>query len=285
MTVDQRRWNREGSGSGGRTTHQTNPRSRVTLSLVSLLLSICGGCANSETRPDPESNSEETEVTATEDASGADVVDIEPTVVEYTDYNDPLIGVNRAVFAFNDVTYRYILIPASNGYVAVVPAPARQSVSNFFYNLKTPIYLVGNLLQLDFGAAGDNLVRFGMNTTTGVLGLFDTADAWLGIERAEAHLEDALISYGAGYGMYIVIPLLGPSDLRNAPSELTDMVLNPVFHLTGNPERLMIQSFDYLQENAAGADRYNTLREKSEDPYIYFRNMYLQGVQRDADYQ
>ncbi|WP_169449437.1 MlaA family lipoprotein [Marinimicrobium agarilyticum] len=213
------------------------------------------------------------------------MVDIEPTVVEYTDYNDPLIGVNRAVFAFNDVTYRYLLIPASKGYVAAVPAPARQSVSNFFYNLKTPIYLVGNLLQLDFGAAGDNLVRFGMNTTTGVLGLFDTADAWLGVERAEAHLEDALISYGAGYGIYVVIPFLGPSDLRNAPSELADMVLNPVFHLTENPERLMIQSFDYLQENAAGADRYSTLREKSEDPYIYFRNMYLQGVQRDADYQ
>ncbi len=254
------------------------------LLVASLLLSVCVGCANSDQRPEAKSESGAGQADETEPSNGSDD-DIEPTVVEYTDYNDPLIGVNRAVFAFNDVTYRYLLIPVSNGYVAVVPSPARRSIDNFFYNLKTPIYLVGNLLQLDFGAAGDNIVRFGMNTTTGVLGLFDTADAWLGIERAEAHLEDALISYGAGYGMYIVIPFLGGSDLRSAPSELMDVALNPVFHLTENPERFMIQSFDYLQNSASGADRYNTLREKSEDPYIYFRNLYLQGVQRDADYQ
>lgn len=269
----------------GRGAYPNTLRSGVVALLVSLLASVSVGCANSDQRPEAGSEANGAGAANNEGSTGSNTGDIEPTVVEYTDYNDPLIGFNRAVFAFNDVTYRYLLIPASKGYVAVVPAPARQSIGNFFYNLKAPVYLVGNLLQLDFDAAGDNLVRFGMNTTTGVLGLFDTADAWLGIERAEAHLEDALISYGAGYGMYVVIPFLGPSDLRNAPSELADMVLNPVFHLTENPERLMIQSFDYLQENAAGADRYNILREKSEDPYIYFRNMYLQGVQRDAEYQ
>ncbi len=284
MNAIQGKRSTEEGGEGSSRRHQSVERSSAGLLLVSLFLSVCAGCANSNQKPEAESGPDVSAASDSETGTEANA-DIEPTVVEYTDYNDPLIGFNRAVFAFNDVTYRYVLIPASKGYIAVVPPPARRSIDNFFYNLKTPIYLVGNLLQLDFGAAGDNLVRFGMNTTTGVLGLFDTADAWLGVERAEAHLEDALISYGAGYGMYVVIPFLGPSDLRNAPSELVDMVLDPVFHLTENPERLMIQSFDYLQESAAGADRYNTLREKSEDPYIYFRNMYLQGVQRDAEYQ
>lgn len=209
---------------------------------------------------------------------------LEPTVVSYPDYRDPLIRVNRAVFAFNDVTYRYLLIPLGKGYMRVIPDPVHRSVGNFFYNIKMPIYAVNHLLQLEPKPMGRNLLRFGINTTVGLLGLFDPARDWWGIEREETNFDETLAGYGAGYGLYLVLPIFGPSDLRKSASLVVDHFLNPIIYLTENPERSVIQGYDFFQEYAPEAERYETLRRRTEDPYTFFRNLYLQGVQRDADY-
>ncbi|WP_232305626.1 MlaA family lipoprotein [Gilvimarinus polysaccharolyticus] len=211
--------------------------------------------------------------------------DISPTVVSYTDYHDPLIKVNRAIFAFNDFSYRYVLIPLANGYVKVLPLPVRNSVSNFFYNIKSPIYFANNLLQLEGKLACRNLARFIINSTLGIGGLFDPAEAWFGLERAEAHFDDTLIAWGADYGLYIVLPLLGPSDVRDGSSAITGYFLNPLNYLFEDPERLGIQGTDYLQDYASDAERYKALYDQSEDPYLLFRNLYLQSIMRDADYE
>lgn len=208
-----------------------------------------------------------------------------PHVVSYPVYRDPLIGFNRAIFAFNDIAYRYVLIPVANGYTWIMPDAVERSVDNVFYNIKTPIYAVNHLLQWKPGAMGRNLLRFGMNTTIGILGIYDPAHAWFGMEREATHLEDTLAGYGMGYGIYIVLPLFGPSDLRNGLSTIGDHFLNPIPYVTEFPLSTGIQSFDYLQDFAPGADRYRVLRRRSDDPYIFFRNLYLQKVQRDADYR
>jgi len=210
--------------------------------------------------------------------------EIEPTVVSYPEYRDPLIWLNRGIFAFNDFTYRYLLIPLSKGYMRVIPKPVQRSVGNFFYNIKMPVYAVNHLLQLEPKPLGRNLLRFGINSTVGLLGLFDPAKDWWNLERAETDFEATLSRYGAGYGIYLVLPLFGPSDLRNTSSLVADHYLDPVTFLTENPERSAIQGYDFFQGYAPGAERYETLRLKSDDPYIFFRNLYLQGVQRDADY-
>jgi phospholipid-binding lipoprotein MlaA len=210
--------------------------------------------------------------------------DIEPTVVAFRDYKDPLIGFNRAMFAFNDVTYRYALIPASKGYLKVVPPPVRNGLSNFFYNVKSPIYLVNNALQLKPREAGVNLLRFGINSTVGLLGFFDPAKTWFELDRAENDFETTLSHYGVGYGVYLVLPILGPSDLRNGTASIAEGLLHPVSYLANNPESTAIKGVDYFQQFAPKADLYNTLAEESEDPYIFFRNFYLQGIQRDAAY-
>lgn len=209
---------------------------------------------------------------------------IEPTVVGYPEYRDPLIRVNRAIFAFNDVTYRYLLIPLGKGYTRVIPDPVHRSVGNFFSNIKMPVYAVNHLLQLEPKPLGRNLLRFAINTTVGLLGLFDPAKAWWGLERAETDFEETLARYGAGYGIYLVLPVFGPSDLRNGASIVADRFLNPVIYLTESPERTAIEGFDFFQAYAPGAERYETLRRKSDNPYIFFRNLHLQGVQRDVDY-
>ncbi|HEX7026698.1 MAG TPA: VacJ family lipoprotein [Gammaproteobacteria bacterium] len=213
------------------------------------------------------------------------VVDIEPTVVEYDDYRDPLIGVNRAIFAFNDVTYRYALIPLGKGYVKITPQGFRNSVGNFFYNIRMPIHLVNNVFQFKFEPAARNLVRFGINSTLGLFGLFDPAKNWFNLDRAEARFEDTLAHYGAGYGFYLVLPFAGPSDLRGGTSLVFDYFLDPIPELVDDrSDARAIQIYDRFNEFAPSADQYEILREKSEDPYIFFRNLHLQGIQRDAEY-
>jgi len=212
-------------------------------------------------------------------------MEIEPTVVSYPDYHDPLIYLNRGVFAFNDVTYRFFLIPLSQGYMKVIPDPVHKSVGNFFHNIKSPVYVVNYLLQTELKQTGRSLLRFGINSTIGVLGLFDPAKSWMRIEKVETDFDDTLTVYGAGYGIYLVLPIFGPSDLRGAAAFVVDHFLDPITYLTGNPERTAIQGYDFFQNYAPNADTYKTLRKKSEDPYIFFRNLHLQRVQRDADYK
>lgn len=197
-------------------------------------------------------------------------------------YRDPLIGVNRVFFAFNDVTYRYLLIPVAKGYRWVVPDPVETGIGNFFHNLKTPIYVVNDVLQFEPKPLGRHLSRFVINSTIGVLGLFDPAQAWFGLERKETGFQDTLADYGAGYGIYLVLPLLGPSDTRNGAGLLVDQFLNPIPYLTDEPDTTAIQIYDNFQEFAPGAEKYETLRRDLDDPYIFFRNLYLQGLQRDA---
>lgn len=257
-------------------------RPPVALFLVALLLA--GGCATvhgdrrveaaragppAERLPFPASRS---------------TAPIEPTVVGYPEYRDPLIWVNRGIFAVNDVTYRFLLIPLGKGYTRIVPRPVRGSVGNFFHNIKTPVYAVNHLFQLKPGPLGRDLLRFAVNSTVGLLGLFDPAKAWWGLEREETDFSETLGRYGAGYGIYLVLPLFGPSDLRKGASLVVDHFLDPVVYLTENPERTAIQGFDFFQAYAPGAERYETLRRKSEDPYVFFRNLHLQGAQRDAEY-
>jgi phospholipid-binding lipoprotein MlaA len=216
--------------------------------------------------------------------SGSGQMAIEPTVVSYPDYRDPLIWLNRGVFAGNDVAYRFLLIPLSKGYLLITPVPVQRSVGNFFYNLKMPVYAVNHLLQFELEPLGRNLLRFGINTTIGLLGLFDPAQAWWGLKRAETDFAATLAHYGAGYGIYLVLPLFGPSDLRSGTGLVVDHFLNPTTYLLEDPEKTIVQGSDFFQDYAPDAERYSILRQKSTDSYIFFRNLYLQGVQRDADY-
>lgn len=205
-------------------------------------------------------------------------------VVSYDDYRDPLSGLNRITFACNNVLYRFLLIPIADSYLWVMPDPLERRVHNVFENIKTPLYAVNHLLQFKLKASGRSLLRFGANSTIGVLGVFDPARAWFDIKPEETHLEDTFSRYGAGYGLYLVLPIFGPSDVRNSFSTVGEYFLNPIPFVTDDPATIIIQGTDNLQDFAPSADQYNILRVKSDDPYIFFRNLYLQGVQRDAEY-
>lgn len=214
---------------------------------------------------------------------GADARAIEPTVVEYPPPRDPLMPLNRAIFAFNDVAYRYVLIPLGRGYVRITSEPVRASIGNFFRNLRTPISAANQLFQGRPREAGRSLARFGINTTIGLLGLFDPAST-IGFEPQKTDFDQTLAGYGAGQGVYLVLPLIGPSDTRDAAGLVVDYFLNPVHYLADGNEERWLRASDTFQQFAPTGDEYETIRAKAEDPYIFFRNLYWQGVRRDLEY-
>ena len=205
-----------------------------------------------------------------------------PTVVSYNDYKDPLQWLNRPIFRFNDVSYRYVLSPVGKGY-RKLPQPARKHIGQFFNNLREPLDGVNHLLQGQPAAAGKNLLRFGINSTLGLLGLFDPAASQWGLEHQPATFADTLTTYGAGYGAYLVLPILGPSDLRNGTSLLFDYLAHPVYFVTDRTTGSVVRAADSFQELAPILERYPDLVGEVDDPYLFVRNFYLQQVQRDAD--
>lgn len=226
-----------------------------------------------------------TDQTATE-ALGA-LSDDEITVVSYppSEFKDPLIGFNRAMFAFNDISYRYVLIPVAKGYNAVAPQPVRTGVSNIFANIKAPIHIINHILQGQPSKAGTTSARFLLNTTVGVAGIFDPASSWFDLPIEETGFSETLTQYGSGYGVYLVLPFIGASDLRGGTGEVVDYFLNPIPYITEQPDTTLIMASDTLQAFAPHAESYLRLREESDDPYLFFRNMHLQGLLRDKQFK
>lgn len=210
--------------------------------------------------------------------------DPEPTVVSFSDYQDPFMGLNRAIFGFNDAVYRTALIPTATLYLDLVPTPVQSGIGRFFANIKTPVSSVNFLLQGQLGRSAKSVLRFGVNSTLGLAGIFDPAEAWFNLQPETTNLNDTLAGWGAGYGVYLVLPLAGPADLRNSTGRLGDYFLNPLLYLVENPERLAIQGVGGLNNFAPTALNYDELTREVEDPYLYFRNLYLQGVMRDQAY-
>lgn len=224
-----------------------------------------------------------TVVLAQEPMLPSPVNDIEPTVVGSEEYYDPLEPLNRRIFRFNDFIYRNALIPLSAGYQRVVPAPARSSLLSAFRNIQEPFNAFYNTAQGEFRPAGSNILRFAINSTIGLLGLFDPAEAWLNIESAPNSLNETLMAYGVDQGAYLTLPFFGSSDIRSGLSQFAGSYFHPVSFVTNNPETSALISFDAFQLYAPAAESYIGITADSEDPYLYLRNQYLQGIARDQD--
>ena len=136
-------------------------------------------------------------------------------VFQLTGINDSLEPFNRRMYAFNTQLDRKVLYPASRVYAAVVPKPIRKGISNFYNNFSEIPTFVNSLLQLKPGKAANALGRFGVNSTVGVLGVADVAKN-MGMKRDPETMGDTLGHYGVGTGPYLVLPMFGPSNIRDA---------------------------------------------------------------------
>jgi phospholipid-binding lipoprotein MlaA len=143
---------------------------------------------------------------------------------------DPWETMNRGIFAFNEFIDRYLMEPVATGWNAIVPDPAQRGISNVFANIATPHRVANDLLQAKPRKAGDDLGRFAINTTIGILGIFDLASTW-GIPPGDEDFGQTLGVWGAPAGPYLVLPLLGPSSPRDAAGLAVDTALSPEFYV------------------------------------------------------
>lgn len=190
---------------------------------------------------------------------------------------DPLEPVNRALFAFNDKAYFWVLKPVAKGYQAVVPEGARVSVRNFFSNLGTPIRLANNALQGKLKGAGTELLRFVINSTIGMAGFFDPARTGFHIEKRDEDLGQTFGRYGLGQGFYIVWPLLGPSSARDTAGSVGDLFLDPLTYIKDPWAEAGVRTYKGENELSLTIGDYEDLKRSALDPYVAVRDAYVQN--------
>jgi phospholipid-binding lipoprotein MlaA len=189
---------------------------------------------------------------------------------------DPLYPLNKAMYHVNDKLYFWVMKPLARGYSAVFPEDIRLSVSNFFDNVATPVRFVSSLLQFRLKDAGNELIRFLYNSTAGVCGLADAAKTDLGIRRQEEDLGQTLGSYGIGHGIYLVLPFLGPSSLRDTAGRVGDRFLSPFHYVNPTEASVGITIYDKVNDTSFRIGDYEDLKKSAIDPYISIRDAYLQ---------
>jgi len=197
---------------------------------------------------------------------------------------DPLNGYNRIMTDFNDSTYEYVLSPLARGYKTVVHKEIRTSVDNFFHNILFPVRFVNNLLQGKFINTAEETSRFLINSTFGVLGLFDPAKRHFNLNKHNEDFGQTLGFYGVSAGPHIVLPLLGPSNLRDAISLYPDMLLNPVAYnesrsynlASGYEESHLLRLYERENFISLHHQEYDKIKQDAIDLYPFLRDIYEQ---------
>ena len=195
---------------------------------------------------------------------------------------DPLEPVNRGVHWFNHIFDVAVLKPVTQAYRFVVPEKGRSMVDNFLTNIYTPVVLVNSVLQRDPQNSFATGWRFILNTTLGVGGLFDFASE-VGLHNRQADLGETMAFYGVGTGPYIVLPIIGPSNVRDALGRLGDAFMTPTNYAPGWFKGGQGYEIEYgtwaltaINERSKNMSVIDEIYNNSLDPYSTFRSAYTQ---------
>lgn len=187
---------------------------------------------------------------------------------------DPFERWNRGVFKVNDALDRAIAKPVARAYVRVVPHPVRTGVDNFFSNLDTPTVILNDALQGKLKAAANDLGRFVLDSTVGLGGLLDPATK-IGLDRNDEDFGQTLGVWGVHPGPFLELPLLGPSDLRDAPARVVDAYTTPTQYVQNNDVRYSLWGVHLVKMRADLLPLDRTLKNVF-DRYAFIRDAYLQ---------
>lgn len=188
---------------------------------------------------------------------------------------DPFEPANRAVYRFNDTLDRWVAKPVAKGYKKSVPRPMRESLSNFLGNLRYPITIVHDFLQGKPRQGLQDLGRFGVNSTLGLLGFFDPATR-AGMEAHEEDLGQTLAVWGVPDGPYLMLPIFGPNTVTGTVGDFVDTQISPLLQVPDGAAVWVLSGLYLLDE------RYRVLGFDDEvrgafDPYLFLRDAYLQN--------
>ena len=195
---------------------------------------------------------------------------------------DPFESINRPIFGFNQQVDKYVLKPVAEGYRTITTPFIRERVNNTLANITEPVSAVNNLLQGEPKAAAINVSRFAVNSTLGLVGMFDVAQGW-GLKPHKATMNETLAKWCVVDGPYIVLPVLGPSTPRAAVGIAADSVMNPVYVSTYDDANIRDKiNYSYTavrgiatRENAM--ELLDDLERNSVDLYAATRSAYLQN--------
>src|SRR5512134_1201156 len=198
------------------------------------------------------------------------------------DPRDPWEGLNRATYEFNDGFDKVLLKPVAEGYRFVLPTPARTAVTNFFANLKDPWIALNQLMQGKPRLAIDDLGRFVWNSTFGLLGLIDVASD-MGLPKHNEDFGQTLAVWGADFGPYLVLPILGPSSVRDGVGLIPDAYAYLPWQIPKWADfehrvtwQWSLTGLDLVQTRANLLDASDLLEEAALDRYAFLRNAYFQ---------
>ncbi len=194
---------------------------------------------------------------------------------------DPWESFNEGNFEFNRKVDRYALKPIATGYDAVLPDLVQTSIMNVIKNLGVVRRLVNNLLQLKFDGAGREVLRFTVNSTIGIVGIFDVARDGMGIKESDEDTGQTLGVYGVGPGPYLVLPFLPVTTVRDGFGALVDTAMNPLLFVAPVGVTLGIFATNTVNNRSLNLDKFERVEDTVIDLYGAVRNAYLQ--RRAAD--
>jgi phospholipid-binding lipoprotein MlaA len=204
--------------------------------------------------------------------------------------SDPLSGYNKVMTSFNDLFITYLLTPVSEGYAAILPEPFRIGISNAFDNIQFPIRFTNNLLQLKLANSSDELKRFVVNSTIGLGGLMDPAKKYMHIYAHEEDFGQTLGHYGVGSGFHIVLPFVGPSNVRDVVGLTVDAYASPLVYTEGlenykipdnRDHSIAILTGEMINKTSLHLGEYESLKQDAIQFYQFLRDTYEQ--KRNSD--
>ncbi|MDI2594881.1 VacJ family lipoprotein [Pseudomonas sp. N3-W] len=196
-----------------------------------------------------------------------------PFAAQAASEDDPWESVNRPIYQFNDFVDTYALKPIAQGYDYVTPQFLEDGIHNMFRNVGDVTNLFNNVLQAKPHAAGVDTARILLNTTFGVAGFFDVGTK-MGLQRSDEDFGQTLGHWGVGSGPYVMLPLLGPSTLRDAPSKVVDSYTGPYPYINDIPVRNSVFGLNIVDTRASLLSAEKLI---NGDKYIFIRNAYLQN--------
>jgi len=193
--------------------------------------------------------------------------------------HDPLEGLNRAVFGFNELIDTWFLRPAATFYRGMLPPPVQEGIHNMLANLSAPVIFVNDLLQGEPDRAGTTLTRFALNSTVGVLGFGDPASE-MGYKKHSEDFGQTLATWGLDGGPYIVLPVFGPSNPRDIVGRVVDYYTDPLNNWARNTDNegfpIARGVLTAVDARAYYYDAIEDMKKNSLDPYAAMRSFYLQ---------
>lgn len=195
---------------------------------------------------------------------------------ESPEKSDPLESFNRGVFAFNNAVDTVLIEPAAKGYRYITPQPVRTGVYNFFSNLREPMTFANALLQGNVQGAFTAFWRFAINSTVGLGGLIDVADSSTDLKKNREDFGQTLGAWGWDESTYIVLPILGPSTLRDTIGLIPDYYSHPSTYYLETDDRIIFHAAEGLSARENALDITQDIDENSLDKYATYRSLYLQ---------